>query len=489
MNLRNNRNMKIHTWMKKGMFLLILSGCLILAGCQKETGLQEQHTDVPGSTIIAAADKIEYTKVTGKETVNAEEEDTKPEEDAHRSMLVISVLGKEELAIETERLYADKSRPGYLDNRFTSEEIDAILNTIEGAWSIDEYVGFAPYATVERWMGEGTYEEKRERYRETRERAEKNPPDFFFRVKSDSSAEPAVSSHYIYVYNDNKVYASPMSIVLSKQEEEKPYQGGGRTIQGAGIPMQSYPVIYIEFFAVSESEAGAVSYEPATLVLASDGSFLLLKDGAFYSLKNSIQGQLMSGDFSYLEDTDWERMQESYEREIDLYEWCQLDLNSDGIEDLILQEKSTADEDSNQHRILGIFGCGKDEARCVLWDDVYMGDFSFCGSTGELMHYYYSFGGMVDIEGYEHYYYDMEWNKVIDYRLLIYDVNSPEGYDYPTKWFEAHPDMQEEGIYYRRYEGAYTGEDTEGEVLTLEELKEIYETEMGMEMYSSRYVK
>ena len=207
------------------------------------------------------------------------------------------------------------------------------------------------------------------------------------------------------------------------------------------------------------------------------------------NLDNSIQGTIMSGDFSCLEDTDWERMQEIYEREIDLYEWHQLDLNSDGIEDLILQEKRTADEDSNQHRILGIFGCEKDEARCVLWDDVYMGNFSFCGPTGELMHRYYSFGGMVDTEGFEHYYYDKDWNKIIDYQLVIWEVNSPEGYDYPTKWFEAHPDMQEEGIYYRRYEGAYTGEDTEGEVLTLEELKEIYETEMGMEMYSSDYIR
>lgn len=197
--------------------------------------------------------------------------------------------------------------------------------------------------------------------------------------------------------------------------------------------------------------------------------------------EDSIQGTIMSGDFSCLEDSDWERMQKSYEREIDLYEWRQLDLNSDGIEDLILQEKRTADEDSNQHRILGIFGCGKDEARCVLWDDVYMGNFSFCGPTGELMHRYYSFGGMVDTEGYKHYYYDKDWNEIIDYQLVIWDVNSPEGYDYPAKWFEEHPDMQEEGTYYRRYEGAYTGEETEGEVLTLEEFKEIYETEMGMD--------
>lgn len=190
----------------------------------------------------------------------------------------------------------------------------------------------------------------------------------------------------------------------------------------------------------------------------------------------------MSGDFSCMEDEDWEEMQKSYERQSDVFEWRQLDLNGDGIEDLILQEKNTVHEGSNQHRILGIFACGEDEARCVLWDDVYMGNFSFCGPTGELMEYYYSFGTMVDLEGYRHYYYDMEWNEITDYNLLIWYVDDPEGYTYPTEWFEAHPDMQEKGTYYRKYKG----EDVEGEALTLEGLKEIFRTEMGMEIEYSR---
>ncbi len=207
---------------EKGKVILFLLGCLLLAGCGQEAESGGQQADVPESAVIAATVDEEETNT---ETVNAEMKNAEPEEAAHRSMLVISVLGKEKLAIETERLYADKSRPGYLDNCFTPEETDTILNAIQGAWSIDEYVGFAPYATVEQWMGEGTYEEKREKYRELKEGAEKNPPDFFFQVKGGSGEESAVSSHYIYVYNGNKVYASPMSIVLSKQEEEKPYQG------------------------------------------------------------------------------------------------------------------------------------------------------------------------------------------------------------------------------------------------------------------------
>lgn len=201
--------------------------------------------------------------------------------------------------------------------------------------------------------------------------------------------------------------------------------------------------------------------------------------------KDSIQETIMSGDFSCLEDEDWEIMQEIYEGN-DSLEWRQLDLNGDGIDDLILQEKDTVDENSNQHRILGIFACGEDRARCVLWDTVDTGEFSVCGLTGELMYYYNSFGSMVDMEEYSHYYYDKEWNKVIDYQLIIWYVDSPEGYDYPAEWFEAHPDMQEEGIYYRKYEGGYAGNEGKGEVLTLEELKEIYETEMGMEIFSFR---
>ncbi len=34
--------------------------------------------------------------------------------------------------------------------------------------------------------------------------------------------------------------------------------------------------------------------------------------------------------------------------------------------------------------------------------------------------------------------------------------------------------------------GGYAGNEGKGEVLTLEELKEIYETEMGMEIFSFR---
>lgn len=479
MRLRNNKK-NYSKEMKKGKLLLALLGCLLLVACQKGTKSEEQRTDVWDSTLTTVSDRIG----------NIEAVDVELEGNSDENLTTISVLGREKLMIETERIYGTESDLGYLDNRFIPEEIDIILNAIEGTWIVDEYVGFIPYENSIWSEEEGTEEEKRKKYDDDREQAKTHLPDFSFQIKSYNSENPTDCSQYIYVYNDNESYASPMSVALSMQEEDG-YSGFiNRTIQGSDISkFNGYPVIYIDFFSIFCSQEGRVTYEPTTLILASDGSFLLLKDGAFYSLKNSIQGTIMSGDFSCLEDTDWERMQESYEREINLYEWCQLDLNSDGIEDLILQEKNTVDEDSNQHRILGIFGCGKDEARCVLWDDVYMGDFSFCGSTGELMHYYYSFGGMVDIEGYEHYYYDMEWNKVIDYRLLIYDVNSPEGYDYPTKWFEAHPDMQEEGIYYRRYEGACTSEDTEGEVLTLEELKEIYETEMGMEMYSFRYVR
>ena len=463
-----DKNMKI--------FLLILSGCLLLTGCQKEPESEEQSGDISGNSLAALTDEIK----------NIEALDVEMENVLDENMAVISVLGKEELRIKVEQLYKDESRPGYLDNRFTPEEIDIILSTIEGSWIVDEYVGFAPYSEVEQWMGVGNYEEKRERYKAAKERAEKNPPDFFFQIKSDGDKDSAVSDHYIYVHSETTVYASPISIVLSRKEENS--QGNGKTIQGAGIPrISAYPVIYIDFISISCSEEGIVFYEPATLVLASDGSFLLLKDGAFYSLKNSIQGNIRSGDFSCLKDEDWERMQESYERQSDLYEWRQLDLNGDGIEDLILQEKETTAEDSNQHRILGIFACEEDGARCVLWDDVYMGEFSFCGPTGELMFYYYSFGSMVDVEGYEHYCYDEEWNEIIDYRLQIWYVDSPdEGYNYPTEWFETHPDMREEGIYYRKYEGAHTGEDTEGEALTLEELKEIFRTEMGMEIDYSR---
>lgn len=467
--LRNNKNREVYKEMKRGIFLLALSGCLLLAGCQKETEAKKGQADVSGNVSVATTDEIGNIEALDIEL--------------GKDMTVISVLGKEELAIETERIYGVESELGYLDNRFTPEEIDIILNAIEGTWIVDEYVGFVPYENSIWAEEEGTEEEKQKKYDDDRERAKRNLPDFSFQIKSHNSEEFADGGQYIYVYNDNRLYASPMSVVLSMQEKDGYLECVNRTIKGSNISkINGYPVIYIDFFSIFCFQE-EVFYEPATLILASDGNYLLLKDGAFYSLKSSIQSRIMSGDFSCLTNANWEDMQNSYAIGAgnNFFEWCQIDLNGDGIEDLILQEKDTVGENINRHIIRGIFACQKDEASCILWDDVDNTEYFFCGLTGELMYSASSYGGVVSEEPYSHYYFDEEWNKIADYTLVVYCIDAAMNEEYAEKWKQEHPDMAEDGIYYRKYteEGV--------EVLTRKELENIYEMDTGYEFYSEFY--
>jgi hypothetical protein len=480
MRMKNINNKELYAGIKKGKLLLALVGCLLLAGCQKGTESEEQKTDILDNSVVEA-DKVENIEIEDTETTDLPDED----------VTVISVLGKEELTIENNRIYSDESELGYLDNRFTSEEIDTILSAIEGTWVVDEYVGFVPYEIGTWSKEEGTEEEKQEKYETTVEQAEENLPDFFFRVENYKSEEPTADGQYIYVYNNNKRYASPMSIALNMQEKGDSYSEFiNRTAQGSGIPRVSgYPVIYIDFFSISCSEGENVSYEPATLVLASDGSFLLLKDGAFYSLKHSIQSEIMSGNFEHLNnDSEYvASIEKTYDwvmNGLGGYEWRQLDLNGDGIEDLILQSKKALN--SWEHKmILGIFACEEDEASCILWDTSDMTEYYFCGPTGEIMYTSTSYVPIVSFEPYEHCYYDREWNLVTDYELVVYKVDTEEGMkEYPQQveeWQQEHPDMAEDGIYYRKYteEGA--------EILTRQELENIYETVTGYEFHSDFY--
>lgn len=76
------------------------------------------------------------------------------------------------------------------------------------------------------------------------------------------------------------------------------------------------------------------------------------------------------------------------------------------------------------HRIVAIFACEGDSAKCILWDLNDSSEYSFCGSTGELM-YTAPYSGMeIAGEPYQHYYYDIEWNKIADYSLVRTIVDS-----------------------------------------------------------------
>ncbi len=108
-----------------------------------------------------------------------------------------------------------------------------------------------------------------------------------------------------------------------------------------------------------------------------------------------------------------------------------------------------------------------------------MTEYSFCGSTGELIYTAPNYGSLVDEEPYQHYYYDKEWNKITDYSLAIIQIDSiAADEEYAKEWKKEHPEFAEDGIYYMKYT------ESGSEVLTKEEVIEIYEEETGDALYS-----
>lgn len=75
-------------------------------------------------------------------------------------------------------------------------------------------------------------------------------------------------------------------------------------------------------------------------------------------------------------------------------------------------------------------------------------------------------------------------SQITDYRLSAIWVNSSELDPIDTWWEEHHPDMVENGRYYRRYE---RDDQTQFIELTFDEFKEIYETDTGFEFYSDYF--
>lgn len=217
-------------------------------------------------------------------------------EDIEEDMIKVSVLGKETLLIEKDRIHDDVYGLDQLNNRWTLEETDAILNSIKGTWEVDEYVGYISYSLYcnGRLTEEINSEEEQvyreliwEQFENAKENSMVNVPKFQFSIKERNGED--IENNYIYV---NSLYSSPVSIILSMNRSDDGYPVFiDRTTIGLDFVVE-YPVIYIKFFtyAVEEEQGKNVIrtkevYEPATLILTSDGQFLLLIDGAFYSLK------------------------------------------------------------------------------------------------------------------------------------------------------------------------------------------------------------
>lgn len=207
----------------------------------------------------------------------------------------------------------------------------------------------------------------------------------------------------------------------------------------------------------------------------------------------TVQNAIMEGDFSGITDAESrERVVEQYQiweenGTMEDMEWRQIDLNGDGIDDLILQECQNVPPTQMQ-RIVAIFACKEDSAECVLWDLNDGSEYSFCGSTGELMYTAAYFGTSIAGEPYRHYYFDIDWNEITDFKMVRTIVDSSvdgsreEFLQYQQGFVEAHPDMLEDGEYYSFYEiDIETGNEGEREALSYGQFKELFEEIMGIE--------
>lgn len=124
-----------------------------------------------------------------------------------------------------------------------------------------------------------------------------------------------------------------------------------------------------------------------------------------------------------------------------IYEWVYKDINADGEEDLILQEKYVYAETP---RIVDVFSIKDQDVVHVLCD--YMdADYEYQLCDGGLL-YYEQFYGKYDYEQYILYHYDKEWNEIfVDGLELYYLYELEEGQE---EYSIGQLDMDKERLYF-----------------------------------------
>lgn len=124
-------------------------------------------------------------------------------------------------------------------------------------------------------------------------------------------------------------------------------------------------------------------------------------------------------------------------------EWVQYDINRDGFDDLILQEKRTVGK--QRKRIIAIFSAHDSEMTCKLLDVSDVTEFFFLADNNNLI-YYYDEHYTHDVYIYRYIELDCEWNRQWIYDLHIYKVIDFD--EINSEWWKEHrSDITEKGIY------------------------------------------
>lgn len=275
-----NRKVLIITFF--AIFAMVISSCKNQSDPNNEVNkttdgyiINESETagDVKSKPVAAADENSELKSVANdnKETESGIDEDK----------ISVSIFGDQTLIIDKSRF----NGTGQLNNRWSLNEIDVILNSIQGEWEIERYIGFVVSSIYYPDLfdhSDNIAEDVRnnliEDYNKKVESAKKNIPNISFSVKRHNTLD--TDSKYIIVNDD---YQSTISIILSMDRIDEYYPVFvDQTTLSIDFVVE-YPVIYIKFFIEYKDDLEA-RYEPATLVLTKDNKFYILVDGAFYSV-------------------------------------------------------------------------------------------------------------------------------------------------------------------------------------------------------------
>lgn len=139
---------------------------------------------------------------------------------------------------------------------------------------------------------------------------------------------------------------------------------------------------------------------------------------------NDFLNQVSQGDFTSLVGLSENQLIEleriySYYQNVNEAQWIYVDINKDGISELIWQEKDAVGN-SQVHRILAVFIATLEGAKCVVWDINDMGEFYFC--LNENIFYFTSYLGV-----YDYFYYgickcDMDGKLSVIKSFEVYDL-------------------------------------------------------------------
>lgn len=161
--------------------------------------------------------------------------------------------------------------------------------------------------------------------------------------------------------------------------------------------------------------------------------------------ENHLVIQIKSGDFSGIEHSEIvseEELHNTYKNIAQDTEWLYIDINGDGVKDLIWQVKN---EQTIGKQVIGIFDIGEN-GKCVLWDVMDNGEFYFLTDKGDLV-YYSQYLGLYGYKSYRKYECDTLWNKKMVKELCAYNITDIDNILY---WMDEHDHsgMTEDGIYF-----------------------------------------